>query len=203
MPLSRRALALLLVLAAGCSATSSASEPPTTTTTAEEVRTADWYLIPPLCAELGEEVPCPADTTTTTSTTTTAPPTTTTAPRSVTTTTVSTPPTTETPPPTVATSTPPSPERGTGETRTTSSTNYCLRGTMANGEQVHHGAVAVNSSEWPARKGEVWTVLDGPLAGNTYTVKDHGPKAHFDVWVPSCDQARAYGRRTITIRRAG
>lgn len=97
--------------------------------------------------------------------------------------------------------------------RTTSSTIYCLTGTTADGTTLtEHGSssgdqvVAVNSSEWPARQGERWTVRSGPFTGQTFVVHDHGPKAHFDIWQgdrPDCQsQARQYGGTTITIERA-
>lgn len=91
------------------------------------------------------------------------------------------------------------------EVRTTS-TNYCLTGRMANGERTAAadglvGSVAVNSSEWPRRAGEVWAVKSGPNAGRVYQVRDHGPAARFDMWERSCAAARAYGKRTITVQR--
>lgn len=69
---------------------------------------------------------------------------------------------------------------------------------MANGERVHDGAVA--SHVLP--RGSRWKVLDGPLAGRVFTVKDTGPKATFDVWMSSCGAARQYGRRDIGITPA-
>lgn len=83
----------------------------------------------------------------------------------------------------------------------TTSTNYCLTGTMANGERVRHGSVAVNSRDWPRRKGEIYLVMSGPNAGRFYEVRDHGPAAQFDMWEPSCANARRYGSQKITIRR--
>lgn len=96
---------------------------------------------------------------------------------------------------------PPAPQPSTGEIWATESTMYCLRGGMRNGEQVHNGAVAVNSSRYAALAGSSWTVLDGPMAGRTFTVKDMGPKAQFDMWTASCDQAINYGRRSIRVQR--
>lgn len=82
---------------------------------------------------------------------------------------------------------------------TTSSTSYCLRGSTASGEPVRDGIVAVASSRWQELQGTRWAVLDGPYAGRTFTVLDHGPAAHFDVWTSSCAAAKAYGTRTIHV----
>lgn len=80
------------------------------------------------------------------------------------------------------------------------STAYCLRGTMANGQQVHDGAVAMNGPSF----GTQYVVLSGPKDGRVYTVKDRiGHGSDFDIWMSSCDAARQYGRRTITIARNG
>lgn len=130
--------------------------------------------------------------------TTTAPP----APTTTTTTAAPVPtvPTTTLPPPTVTPTVPPAPTPPTtavegGQQRSVNSTAYCLQGTMANGERVHNGAVA--SKILP--RGSSWRVLNGPLAGNVYTVKDTGPSAYFDIWMSSCDAANQYGRREIQI----
>lgn len=97
---------------------------------------------------------------------------------------------------------PPQVAPGTGgaatQGRRITSTAYCLTGTMANGQRVHDGAVA--SHVLP--RGSSWRVLDGPLAGRTFTVEDTGPGATFDVWMSSCAEARQYGRRDIGIERA-
>lgn len=114
------------------------------------------------------------------------------------------PPTTHKPRPRAARSTPTTRPKvraavqATGGVRTVSSTAYCLRGRMANGEYVHEGAVA--SRILP--RGSAWRVLTGPLAGRVYVVKDTGGKAYFDIWFPSCNAALAYGRRSIQIAPA-
>ena len=88
----------------------------------------------------------------------------------------------------------------TGSSFKVESTAYCLRGTMANGQQVHDGAVAMNGPAF----GTKYVVLSGPKDGRTYTVKDSiGHGTQFDIWMSSCDAARQYGRRTITIARQG
>lgn len=96
---------------------------------------------------------------------------------------------------------PPAPGSSTGEVWETPSTMYCLRGGMRNGQPVHEGAVAVNSGRYTALVGTSWQVLDGPMAGRTFTVEDMGPAAHFDMWTPSCEEATNYGGRTIRVQR--
>ena len=99
-----------------------------------------------------------------------------------------------------ATSTTP-PERHHPRTLTVDSTAYCLTGRMANGQPAYNGAVAMNGQPFGSR----WRVLSGPLAGRVFVVADrihHG--SDFDVAMPGdCQQARAYGRRTITVERIG
>jgi 3D (Asp-Asp-Asp) domain-containing protein len=84
---------------------------------------------------------------------------------------------------------------GTGDIRNVTSTAYCLTGIMANGQHTYRGAVAMNG----VPLGSVWEV-DG---GGIYTVADRiGHGSSFDIAMPGdCEGARAYGRRTITIRR--
>lgn len=74
------------------------------------------------------------------------------------------------------------------------STAYCLRGTMANGEQVHAGAAASNHFPLGTRV----TVLD---TGASYIIKDRSaPGATgLDIWMSSCEAARNYGRRSVTV----
>jgi 3D (Asp-Asp-Asp) domain-containing protein len=79
------------------------------------------------------------------------------------------------------------------------STGYCLRGTTASGRQVGHGQVAMNG----VPLGSSWHVLSGPLAGRTLVATDRiGHGSDFDIWFPSCAEARAYGRRTIRVSPA-
>lgn len=81
--------------------------------------------------------------------------------------------------------------------RSVSSTAYCLKGRMANGQRVHNGAVA--SKILP--RGSRWKVLSGSMRGRVFTVKDTGSKAYFDIWMSSCRAARIYGRQRIQITR--
>lgn len=91
------------------------------------------------------------------------------------------------------------PERFSGSALTVESTAYCLGGQMASGRTVYSGAVAMNNVPLGSR----WTVLSGPYTGRTLTVEDRiGYGSGFDIWMSSCDAARAYGRRTIQVRPA-
>lgn len=83
-----------------------------------------------------------------------------------------------------------------GETRRVASTAYCLTGTMANGQRVYSGAVAMNGVPMGSR----WEVVG---TGRVYTVADRiGHGSQFDIAMPgNCAAARGYGRRFITIRR--
>lgn len=83
-------------------------------------------------------------------------------------------------------------------TRRVSSTAYCLTGMMASGRRVYSGAVAMNGTPMGSR----YQVLDGPRAGETFTVADRiGYGSSFDIAYPGdCRGASNYGRRTITIR---
>lgn len=87
------------------------------------------------------------------------------------------------------------PSAGGGDVRTVSSTAYCLTGTMANGQRVYRGAVAMNGVPMGSR----WEVVE---TGAVYTVADRiGHGSGFDIWMASCDEARKYGRRTVVVRR--
>lgn len=81
--------------------------------------------------------------------------------------------------------------------RSVISTAYCERGAMANGQQVHDGAAARNG----VRFGSRFRILSGPLAGKVVTITDRhaAGSTGLDVWMASCDEARGYGRRHISI----
>lgn len=90
-------------------------------------------------------------------------------------------------------------ERG-GATRQVESTGYCLRGTTASGVQVGHGQAAMNG----VTLGTEWLIHDGPQAGRVLEVTDRiGHSTEFDIWFADCDDARVYGRRTITVEQVG
>ena len=88
--------------------------------------------------------------------------------------------------------------RATASQLRVTSTAYALRGTMANGERVHEGAVAMNCIPFGTR----YRVLDGPRAGALLTVKDRiGHGSDFDIWMPTRSVALTYGRQLITVHR--
>lgn len=78
------------------------------------------------------------------------------------------------------------------------STGYCLSGTTASGRQVSDGMAAMND----VPLGTQWLVHDGPRSGSVFEVTDRiGRGTEFDIWFADCDDARAYGRRTILIEQ--
>lgn len=87
------------------------------------------------------------------------------------------------------------------ETRSVNSTAYCpgdgSGSTMASGNTVHDGAVAMNGVAFGTR----WRILSGPLTGKVVTVEDrYGWGTEFDVWMPG-SECFAYGRHRIVIER--
>ena len=78
-------------------------------------------------------------------------------------------------------------------------TAYCLKGRTAMGHGVRRGVIAAD----PRLLGLGRTVLLN--AGNytgQYLVSDTGggiKGRHIDIWVPSCAEARRFGRRTISV----
>jgi 3D (Asp-Asp-Asp) domain-containing protein/peptidoglycan hydrolase CwlO-like protein len=88
------------------------------------------------------------------------------------------------------------PPVGGGTRMTVQATGYCLRGTTATGVPVGWGVVAVDPSVIPL--GTRMTVPgygEGVAADTGSAVKG----AIIDLWFPSCGQAIAWGRRTVTI----
>jgi 3D (Asp-Asp-Asp) domain-containing protein/peptidoglycan hydrolase CwlO-like protein len=96
----------------------------------------------------------------------------------------------------LAPATPPAPPPAAGNRMTVSSTGYCLRGTTATGVPVGPGVVAVDPSVIP-----LGTRMFVPGYGKGYAA-DTGSAVVgrvIDLWFSSCDQAIAWGRRTVTI----
>lgn len=89
---------------------------------------------------------------------------------------------------------PPTTPDPSGPTVTVEATAYCLTGTMASGEPVYEGAVAANV--W-----DLGTRLYIAELGGTYTVADRiGAGSELDIAMPGrCDDAIAFGRRTLTV----
>ncbi len=74
-------------------------------------------------------------------------------------------------------------------------TAYCLSGKMANGQRVHRGSIAA-SKLLPI--GSRLYIYDLGL----FTVKDRGGDIkgkRLDLWMPSCHEARRFGRRTVYV----
>ena len=80
-----------------------------------------------------------------------------------------------------------------------SATAYCLRGKTAMGHGVRRGIIAADPRV--LKLGSTITVSAGQWSG-TYLVSDTGGAVkgkRIDIWVPSCSEARRFGRRSVTI----
>lgn len=78
-------------------------------------------------------------------------------------------------------------------------TAYCLKGRTAMGSGVRRGIIAADP-----RVLKLGSQVNLGGAGYTgqYTVTDTGGSIrghHIDIWVPSCSEARRFGRRTVLI----
>lgn len=81
---------------------------------------------------------------------------------------------------------------------TTSSTAYCLSGTMADGTTVRPGSIAHNG--YPL--GTHITVRPSPTGRRRFVVRDRiGWGSELDFWLPTCGAARAWGRRAVHVSR--
>jgi 3D (Asp-Asp-Asp) domain-containing protein len=79
-------------------------------------------------------------------------------------------------------------------------TAYCLRGKTASGRYVRRGIVAADPRVLPL--GTRIHLSGGRYTGN-YVVADTGGKIKgriLDIWVPSCAEARRWGRRTVKVK---
>ncbi len=79
-------------------------------------------------------------------------------------------------------------------------TAYCLKGKTASGRYVRRGMVAADPRV--LRLGTRIHMSAGKYTGN-YVVADTGGKIKgriLDIWVPSCSEARAWGRRTVKVK---
>lgn len=78
----------------------------------------------------------------------------------------------------------------------TTSTMYCLPGGTNQG-------VAVAPADFKRLHHTQWKVVAGPdiVLGRSFIVADKGPRAHFDMFEPSCAVARQYGLHHITVQR--
>lgn len=79
----------------------------------------------------------------------------------------------------------------------TSSTSYCLRGTMADGTLTRAGSVA--SNRYPL--GTRLTITPSPTGSRRFIVRDRiGWGSELDFWLPSCAWALSWGRRVVHVR---
>jgi 3D (Asp-Asp-Asp) domain-containing protein len=82
-------------------------------------------------------------------------------------------------------------------------TAYCLRGKTASGRMVRRGIVAADPRVLPL--GTRIRLSGGKYSGN-YVVADTGGRIKgriLDIWVPSCAEARRWGRRTVKVAVVG
>ena len=87
-----------------------------------------------------------------------------------------------------------------GRARRFKATAYCLRGRTASGRYVRRGIVAADPRV--LRLGTRIHMTAGRYTGN-YIVADTGGKIKgriLDIWVPSCAEARRWGRRSVSVR---
>ncbi len=87
--------------------------------------------------------------------------------------------------------------------RTFRATAYCLRGKTASGRSVRRGIIAADTRVLPL--GTRVRLTAGKYSGN-YVVADTGGRIKgrvLDIWVPSCAEARSWGRRTVGVTVLG
>ena len=89
---------------------------------------------------------------------------------------------------------------GSGASRGSfSATAYCLRGRTATGGSVRRGIIAADPRV--LRLGSTVRLEGGGYSG-TYQVTDTGGRIKgkkLDIWMPSCSEARRFGRRNIQV----
>jgi len=80
-----------------------------------------------------------------------------------------------------------------------SATAYCFSGRTAMGHSVRRGLIAADPRV--LKLGSKVVIEAGPWSG-TYLVSDTGGAIKgkkIDIWVPSCGEARRFGRRSVQI----
>ena len=90
-------------------------------------------------------------------------------------------------------------EAAVSKARSFRATAYCLRGRTASGRMVRRGIVAADPRVLPL--GTRIKLSAGRYSG-TYLVADTGGKIKgrvIDIWVPSCSEARRWGRRNVKV----
>jgi 3D (Asp-Asp-Asp) domain-containing protein len=91
-----------------------------------------------------------------------------------------------------------------GEGMAFRATCYCLRGKTASGAMVRRGIVAADPRILPL--GTRISVSNAGRYSGTYLVADTGGVIKgkiLDIWVPSCGEAIAWGRRGVTVSVVG
>lgn len=86
---------------------------------------------------------------------------------------------------------------------TFTATAYCLRGKMANGSYVRRGVVAADPRVLPLG---TRIYLNGSGWSGSYVVADTGGVIKgriIDVWVPTCGEAKRFGRRKVSVKVLG
>ena len=99
-------------------------------------------------------------------------------------------------------------KNATGTSTTTAAraftaTAYCLQGRTASGSGVRRGIVAADPRVLPL--GTRITLNAGSYSGS-YVVADTGGAVKgkkLDIWVPSCSEARRFGRRSVNVSVSG
>lgn len=89
------------------------------------------------------------------------------------------------------------------EARSFKATAYCLKGRTASGSGVRRGIVAADPRVLPL--GTRIQIEAGSYSG-TYTVADTGGAVKgriLDIWMPSCTEARRFGRKNIKVSVVG
>lgn len=91
----------------------------------------------------------------------------------------------------------------TAAARAFTATAYCLQGRTATGGSVRRGIVAADPRVLPL--GTRINVNAGSYSGS-YLVADTGGSVKgrkLDIWVPSCSEARRFGRRSVKVSVSG
>jgi len=84
-------------------------------------------------------------------------------------------------------------------------TAYCDHGKTKSGAHTRDGIVAVDPRKFPLGT-RLQIVAPGKPYAGIYTVMDTGPAVRgraLDIFMPSCRRAKAFGRRTVSVRAMG
>jgi 3D (Asp-Asp-Asp) domain-containing protein len=81
-------------------------------------------------------------------------------------------------------------------------TAYCLKGRTALGHGVRRGIIAADPRVLPLGS----RISIGGAYSGTYLVSDTGSRVKgkkLDIWMPSCSEARRFGRRSVSVSYLG